>query len=656
MVGSPVKIFAAGVTTSVSGPGSITVGQSFTVKFSLNAGETISAFTARVNYPRDLLTIESKTMPYVRDFNTTSGAITSYSVLKGSNQFLSITFKPTSSFTSGRTATISLTEFVASNEQATERLKANDKSVSVTAVAPKSTNNNLSALSVDGVSVSGFSASKTTYNLGNTDKTSISVAATKQDASASVSGVGTINLAYGLNTIRVVVKAENGASKTYTINITRNDYRSSNNFLKSIELSQGNLQFDKNRNSYTLIVDHAVTKLTVDVTKEDATSFIKNTSITKDLNIYSNIFEFTVVAENNSKRTYTINVVRRDDKGYAGSLNTDNNLKSLTIEGYTFEFSPDKLNYELEVEHAVSELSINAEVANELASLVLPDSFELNLGENIFDIIVIAQDETQKIYQLKVNRARNLPVLSVEELIAQLGSVEADVLNVAVTPNMTIDSDSLAKLKATGKDVAFYLRDGNNLGVGYWRLKSDQLDLINSFNQNVSYLPKIPTSLNKLLNYAQSTVLVFDHEGKFEQPLNYVLPLEGKFDEGFLLNVYYYNEETAKLELVAKNLAITNDEVTWEMDHASIYVITPATFASNFSFNSLFDASNIILIVALALLTLSLLTNLILLLKVRKLTERLFVRKFESYGKPMNDQDMTHDKTRLEDLPQKEND
>lgn len=87
----------------------------------------------------------------------------------------------------------------------------------VTVTKPKSSDNTLSDLKVDGTTVSGFSSSKTSYTLKDNSGTSINISATVTDAKASVTGTGSKTLKYGKNTFGVTVTAENGSKKTYNI-------------------------------------------------------------------------------------------------------------------------------------------------------------------------------------------------------------------------------------------------------------------------------------------------------------------------------------------------------------------------------------------------------------------------------------------------------
>lgn len=88
----------------------------------------------------------------------------------------------------------------------------------------KSSNANLSNLGIKPYDFSGFKSGTTTYNVTvPNDTTSVEVYATAQSSSAKVNGTGKKSLELGTNKIDVVVTAEDGTAKTYTINITRQE-------------------------------------------------------------------------------------------------------------------------------------------------------------------------------------------------------------------------------------------------------------------------------------------------------------------------------------------------------------------------------------------------------------------------------------------------
>lgn len=88
-----------------------------------------------------------------------------------------------------------------------------------------SPNNTLNSLSVEGHDITpSFERFATTFDLIVENSVSqISVNAAKADSKASVAGDGNVDLNVGNNEVKVVVTAENGDVRTYTINVVRKE-------------------------------------------------------------------------------------------------------------------------------------------------------------------------------------------------------------------------------------------------------------------------------------------------------------------------------------------------------------------------------------------------------------------------------------------------
>ncbi len=124
----------------------------------------------------------------------------------------------------------------------------------------KSSNANLSNLGIKPNDFSGFKENTTTYNVTvPEDIDKIEVYATAQNSSAKITGTGIKKLELGNNSVSVTVTAENGTTKTYTINITRqgesenteevsNTY--SGNGLSSLKIGDLKLSPEFNTNIY----------------------------------------------------------------------------------------------------------------------------------------------------------------------------------------------------------------------------------------------------------------------------------------------------------------------------------------------------------------------------------------------------------------------
>ena len=99
---------------------------------------------------------------------------------------------------------------------------SNPRRTTTSSSSRESSNANLINLGIRPHDFSGFRSGTTSYSVTvPADTESVEVYAEAQDSNATISGTGTVNLQEGENTINVVVTAEDGTTKTYTIIITR---------------------------------------------------------------------------------------------------------------------------------------------------------------------------------------------------------------------------------------------------------------------------------------------------------------------------------------------------------------------------------------------------------------------------------------------------
>ena len=99
---------------------------------------------------------------------------------------------------------------------------SNSRRTTTSSSQSESSNANLINLGIRPHDFSGFRSNTTSYSVTvPADTESVEVYAEAQDSNATVTGTGTVNLQEGENTINVVVTAEDGTTKTYTIVITK---------------------------------------------------------------------------------------------------------------------------------------------------------------------------------------------------------------------------------------------------------------------------------------------------------------------------------------------------------------------------------------------------------------------------------------------------
>ena len=286
--------------------------------------------------------------------------------------------------------------------------------INITRPDTRSKNNYLSSLVVSNTNIS-FNRDTLVYNL-STKSDNVQISATKDDNKASVTGTGRFNLNYGTNTYRVNVTAENGSTRTYTININREDTRSSNNNLKSLTLSKGNLNFNKSTTTYNVDVDKDTTSVKIEASLEDVKASFENGfgPRTINLNPGNNTIYIKVRNEIGNVKTYTININREDGKS------SDSTLKEIKLSEGKIDFKTDVLEYKVNVEYDVNTFKIDALPTDGKSKVNITGDEKLKVGENTFTITVEAENGKITTYIVKVTRKEEGYKLSTNNYIKSL--------------------------------------------------------------------------------------------------------------------------------------------------------------------------------------------------------------------------------------------
>ncbi len=252
--------------------------------------------------------------------------------ISGKNQLVKLNFKIKSSAAADTKINVKATELVvAVYDEAYNRIKITPSSVScVTTVAKvKDSNSTLSSLKVTNASGGAnialspnFASSVKSYSASvdfAVSKVNITATPTKSTSKYSVSPnpSSTTLKAGGTTEFTVTCTAENGSTTKYVIKIKRAtdpNAKSSDATLKSITVKGYSLSpaFSKTTYKYTVTVPYETTSVQLTATKNHAKATVSPESVTKELNVGNNDVVFTCTAQDGSKKTYTVTVVRKD--------------------------------------------------------------------------------------------------------------------------------------------------------------------------------------------------------------------------------------------------------------------------------------------------------------------------------------------------------
>ncbi|MBX3303646.1 MAG: cadherin-like beta sandwich domain-containing protein [Nitrospira sp.] len=326
----------------------------------------------------------------------------------------------------------------------------NTKTYLVTVSRGVSNNNNLQGLTISQGTLSpAFRASTTDYTVEVASSVaSVGVTPRLQDSDASMTVNGqttssgqtrTIQLGTPNSTtpIIIIVTAQNGTQKVYTLTVIRAALGGNNN-LQRLTVSPGPLvpAFTSGTTNYSVDVGSSVASVTITPTLQDTTATmtvngqVTNSGQARTITLraagLNTSIPIVVTAPNGSSKTYTITIDR-------AALASNNNLSVLTVSPGSLApaFAQNTLNYTVDVSSTVTSVNVSATKADPNA--VLSGDVTAGAGtatgqatiqldgpgtsKNV-SITVTAPNGSSKLYRITVNRAalasnNNLSALSV---------------------------------------------------------------------------------------------------------------------------------------------------------------------------------------------------------------------------------------------------
>jgi hypothetical protein len=355
--------------------------------------------------------------------------------------------------------------------------------------------------------------------------------------------------------------------------------KATNNNLSALSISVGTLNFSKTTTSYTVIVDNNVTSVTLSATAEDAKASVSGTG-TKNLKVYSNVFNIVVTAESGAKKTYSVNVVRRDADGNAGALSTNNNLSSLSVEGCAISFVDSQLEYRCEVDNLTTKVEVTAKTADTKATLSIADIDELKVGDNAITVSVTSESGAVKVYTVVVNRSGNAPTVPIETVKDALATTTADEVAVKTPTDGVISQDIIAALKESGKRLLIQGYDENGSMIYEWSIDGSKIDTPSLINTKLVYSLDVDPIIDELTNFAKGIFLDFDKNDVLPEGTIVKIKATPTYKDGDKVNLYYYNTTDGKMELMAENLEVIEGHIIISLQHTSEYFITKADLGS----------------------------------------------------------------------------
>ena len=325
-----LNVNAAGAT--VSGNTTLRAGDTFTVNLKFNNVSNMTGFQGELDYNTDHLEfISSKyldaQLSYYEYYNTSRKFTANHSVEISPNITVQFVFVVKSNLSEKTNITVNFNNVVVFKGDTADRDPVGNVSISRTLAAPISNDATLSSLKITNASGGAAVTLNPSFNKNNTSYTAnvefavskVNVSATATDSKAKVEYTKSYTLKENsTTTISIKVTAESGATKTYTVKVTRpkdpNYVPSANANLSSLTVTGQTLSpaFSSSVTAYTVDVPFQVSSVKVTAKAQDSKAKVSVSGGSSLVAGQDNKITVTCTAENGTKKVYTIIVKRAE--------------------------------------------------------------------------------------------------------------------------------------------------------------------------------------------------------------------------------------------------------------------------------------------------------------------------------------------------------
>lgn len=389
-----------------------------------------------------------------------------------------------------------------------------------------------------------------------------------------------------------------GETKTFTITANnsagRIDISSSNNNVVSVnktstflDMSSDTIIVNANNVGNAIIKIHIVDVTTYDDENLSGKTYTINVNVNDAIKEESNKKDDNVSSNNISNNQNNTSNNNANEKNATKIIDKKNNksnnvnLKELVIEGYELNKIDDN-NYTLEVNNSVKSINILAVAEDEKSKINGIGVHELNVGENEFNVEIVAEDGRINNILLKINRRDKFILKDLKDIIDN-----NDVTNIEIhlDKNDIISKDDMNLIKKSKKIVRFSYYDENDKLIYSWIIDGKKIEEVYEVNTTINLSGNKAKDIKKLSNYADGIFLDFKHNGILVNGTSIKLYVGDKFEDGNLVSVYYYNEKNNTLDLKIESIKVKKGYIEFDIDHCSNYFVTMSNLKDNKSNN-----------------------------------------------------------------------
>lgn len=220
----------------------------------------------------------------------------------------------------------------------------------------------------------------------------------------------------------------------------------------------------------------------------------------------------------------------------------------------------------------------------------------------------------------KMQLDENGKILNIDEIVTEVdpgdvdgGKVEDKTVEITAD-NSTITEELLTEIMNNKNKVTYESKKDDKV-VYAWTFDGSEITFPEfNINLDLTVGAKDEVGITKLIPKTQEkpVILEFKHHGLLPAGTSVKVNVADTYKNGDKLTLYYYNEETKKLEEITTNIEVKDGFAEFLLEHCSSYVLTKSNTAPN---NSQTSSMNVVLYGGIAAISL---VGIILIAKSKK--------------------------------------
>ena len=405
--------------------------------------------------------------------------------------------------------------------------------------------------------------SKTRYEYYLTvepEVSSIYIEAKPQNDKQTISGAGNVSLKYGLNIVRVTVKAQNGATRDYVIKVTRTDNRTGDTTLRTLNVSDTAIKYEEGKTVYEAIVSRSVESIMIDARPNDTNATLVGTGRRK-LEIGENVFELILQTSKNDtpiEKKYILKITRSNEE--LEKVIQSSKLKSLSINNLNTDISNDKRVFYTSIFDDNTSIAIDAKPESQTAEVAIEGNKEFKAGLNEVKITVTENNEEKTEYKIVVYKNPKGVTINSLNLIDETNN------------HIIYNTNDKTIAKVTTNQLR-YLKNNT------YRLYYNAVNLNNALLYQV--LVENPSAEEDIeLSFIRQEDTTPTYKTTLKEGYEVIVFVGDNYKDDQAVKVYTYNEK-GKYKLLTDGIKVKSGYINFKTNGDEYYVLTTASLIKN---------------------------------------------------------------------------